>query len=381
MNDPISTGKCAIIYFMDPPHLVSPAVPLLLSLRKHHPTAVIIPYVPKGGLSAIPERVRRFHDDFDAPIRELTRELEFSRKRYNKPYLHGNKILAVAERRDTEFCIFLDTDTYLAQPIDAEQLLHKDAVSVVPESVAGYARRFIEVWDATYAIFGMTTPTQRVKMLRTDREHPPYFNAGMVAFPEVSPSGERFGELWLDTAMKLDFHEAVDDEAKRPWLDQATLPVAIARSKARFNEKGAEFNYPVDGKDFPPHDGVRLYHYHGIERLQEANHTDELEQLLVESGLFNSLEHYLMPLTKKREDAAVFWRQISEEAEKRRTLKKQMNEADRSENASFKKLVQESKSREKSLRDQCSLIVEDVYYDDDWLKTSYKEKLKIANSR
>lgn len=380
MTNLIDARRCAIIYFMDPPHLISPAAPLLISLRKHHPGAIIIPYVPKGRLKDIPDRVRKFHEANNAPIRELTRELAFNRKRYNKPYLHGHKILAVAEHRDTEFCIFLDTDTYIARPLDADRLLQADAVSVVPESVAGFARRFVEVWDATYGIFGLKTPKDRVKMLRTDREHPPYFNAGMVAFPEIAPSGDRFGELWLDTAMTLDFDDAVDNEAKRPWLDQASLPVAIARSGARFEELPREYNYPVDGKDFPAHDGVRLYHYHGIERLEEANHTEELEALLTESGWFKSLEHYLEPLVKKREDSSVYWKQIGDEAEYRRQIKKKLNEAERSEEAGLKKLIQKSKVRESGLREQCALIVEDAYYDDAWLRNPDVGESRVPES-
>lgn len=376
----LDSGRCSIIYVIDPPHLVSPAAPLLISLRKHHPDAVIIPYCPKGTLQDIPERVRKFHQDMNAPIRELTRELAFNRRRYNKPYLHGNKILAVAERRDTEFCIFIDTDTYITCPMDDPRLFQTDAVGVVPESVAGFARRFIEVWDATYAIFGLKTPEERVRMLRTDREHPPYFNAGFVAFPEVTPSGDRFGELWLDTAMTLDFDDSVDDEAKRPWLDQASLPVAIARSGARYEELGPEFNYPVDGKDFPPGPQIRMYHYHGIERLQEADHTAELEDLLVGSGLFRSLDHYLEPLNEKRKHAAVFWQQIGDEAASRRELKQQMAEADRSEDARFKKLLKESKHREQKLRKECALIVEDKYYDADWLIRKPAKARKVAVS-
>jgi len=378
VTDPIQSGRCAIIYFIDPPHLISPAIPLLLSIRRHHPDATVIPYTPKDRLRDIPERVRAFHERMGAPIRELTQELAFSRKRYDKPYLHGNKLLAAAEERDTEFAIFLDTDTYLARPMDAEALLSPDHVAVVPESVAGFARRFIEIWDATYAIFGLTTPVERVRMLRTDREHPPYFNAGMVAFPEVAPSGRRFGALWLDTAMTIDFDPSVDDEAKRPWLDQASLPVAIARSGARFRELDRAHNYPVDGTDFPPRDDVRLYHYHGMERLEEAGHTAEIEELLVGSGLFRSLEHFLEPLRRKREEAAVYWKQIGDEAEARRVIKKQMEGVERSGLGALKRQIQQSKAREVALRQTCAEIVEEVFYDDGWLQAADTRTMKAA---
>lgn len=363
----IDEGDCSLIYVIDPPHLMSPAIPLLLSLRRHHPDATITPYCPMGRLQDVPKRIRALHDTLGAPIREMTREPAFSRKRYNKPYPHGNKLLAVAERRETSRAIFLDTDTYLARPLTDERLFQPDAVAVVPESVAGFARRFIEIWDATYAIFGLTTPTGRVRMLRTDRESPPYFNAGFVSFPEATPSGERFGELWLDTAMTLDFHPSVDDEAKRPWLDQASLPVAIARAGARYEELEPDFNYPVDGRDFPPRASVRLYHYHGIERLEEAGHLAEFEDILVSSGLFTSLDHYMQPTNRRREEAAVYWKEIGEHAEYRRGLKKQKQDEGVAVDGPTRKLLQQSKAKEMRLRAECARIIEPNFYDDSWL--------------
>lgn len=368
----IDQGECSIIYMIDPPHLVSPSIPLLISLRKHHPTAKIIPYVPKGKLAGVPDRILRFHEELDAPIQELTRELAFSRRRYDKPYVHGHKILAAAERRSTEFCIFVDTDTYITQPLSDPRLFQRDAVGVVPESVAGYARRFLEIWDATYAIFGLTTPSERVLMLRSDREHPPYFNAGFVAFPEMTPSGEHFGELWLETALTLDFSDAVDDEAKRPWLDQASLPVAILRAGCRYEILERDFNYPIDA-GFPPQPSVRLYHYHGIERLEVAGHTAEIEELIVSSGKFRSLEHFLAPLKQQRAEAAVVWKQIGDLAVAKRELKQKLQNPEDHPGLDVTKTRQQIalwKREELDLRAQCSAIVEHLFYDEDWLRPS-----------
>lgn len=202
-------------------------------------------------------------------------------------------------------------------------------------------------------------------MLRSDREHLPYFNAGMVAFPKVTPSGDRFGKLWLDTAMTNDFKFSVDDEAKRPWLDQTSLPAAIApRSGARFRELDRAYNYPVDGTDFPPRDDIRLYHYHGIKRLEEAGHTAELEEFLVDSGLFRSLDHYLEPLRRKREELSFYWTQIGEEAAGRRTIKKKMEGVGRAKTAALKRHNQQSKAREIALRKTCVEVIEEVFYDE-----------------
>lgn len=366
----ITSGECAIIYMIDPPHLVSQSIPLLLSLRKAYPTARIIPYMPMGTSGSLPSRVAEFHARLDATPRELTRELNFNRKRYNKPYKHGHKILAAAEKREGAYCIFVDTDTYLAKPFDDPRLCQPDAVAVVPESVAGFSGRFIEVWDATYAVFGLKTPEERVKMQRTGQERPPYFNAGFIAFPEVTPSGDRFGELWYDTAMTFDYEDTVDHERKRPWLDQATLPVASLRGGLRHEVMENDFNYPVDA-EFLPKPSVRLYHYHGLERLRAAEHTSELESLLTKDGLFQSLDHYEAPLTKLRAAMRPLSQEVGKLAEERRGLKAVSKGEEVSETMSqreAKQAIQAIQKKERAVREELSTMHEAQFYDDDWLR-------------
>lgn len=362
------TGNVAFIYVIDPPNLLTPSIPLLLSLRRHHPNATVIPYCPKGKLHEIPERIRTFHSENGAPIQELTRELEFARRNNSKPYYHGNKILAAAERRDTDYCVWLDTDTYLAQPLNDARLYQPNRIAAVPESIAGYAGRFIEVWDKTYAVFGLETPKERMKMVRTTNEQPPYFNAGFIAFPEVTERGERFGELWLDTAMIIDYDETLDHARKRPWLDQASLPVAILRGGCTYVQMESEFNYPIDTPDWFAHDGVKLYHYHGIERLEATSHLGEMEELVVSSGYFKSLEHHLFPMTQRRADQAVFWAQIATLADERRELAEKIRACEtKAEHRPFKQEIQKRKVLDADLRQQKDAIFEHQYYDDDWL--------------
>lgn len=364
----IDDGRATLFYMIDPPNLVTPAIPLLLSIRRFHPKAKVIAYVPQGKMGMISDRLRAFHADHDAQMVELSQPLAFNRRRYNKAYVHGHKLLAVAETRDTDFGIFLDTDTYLAGPLDDPRLFQKDRIAAVPESVAGYAKRFIEIWDATYAVFGMTTPVERVNMLRSGREHPPYFNAGFVAFPEVLPDGQRFGELWLQTALTLDFDDTTNDEDKRPWLDQASLPVTVYRAGCRFEELPPLFNYPIDST-FPPRPDVRLYHYHGVERLQEANHLGEMADLILHSGYFTSMDHYLSPMNARREAMIEISKKVAAEAQLRRDLKTVIAEGtEQQERVAAKQTSARSKQAEMKLRDEMAQIVEENFYDDDWLR-------------
>lgn len=367
-SDLIDTGEVSLIYMIDPPNLLTPSIPLLLSIRRHHPNAKVIPYCPKGKIDEVPERIRQFHIDHDAPIQELTRELEFARRNNSKPYYHGHKILAAAEKRETRFCIWLDTDTYLAQPLDDARLFQENKVAAAPESIAGYSGRFIEVWDKTYAVFGLETPKERMKMVRTTNMQPPYFNAGFIAFPEVTARGERFGELWLDTAMIIDYDETLDHARKRPWLDQASLPVAIFRGGCEFEQMESDFNYPIDVPDWFPHDGVKLYHYHGIERLEATNHLAEMEEIVVSSGYFRSLEHHLYPMLQRRREQSVFWKRIAVIADERRDFAEKIKQAeDRAEHRPFKQEIQKRKVEDKELRGKISAILEHQFYDETWL--------------
>jgi hypothetical protein len=85
-------------------------------------------------------------------------------------------------------------------------------------------------WDRAYAHFGLPYPTERVRLLRgRKKQFVPYFNAGFVAFPD-RPEAEgqpRFADRWVETALDLDHNCRIG--GKRPWLDQISLPLTLAR--------------------------------------------------------------------------------------------------------------------------------------------------------
>lgn len=88
----------------------------------------------------------------------------------------------------------------------------------------------------------------------------------------------------------------------------------------------------------------------------------------VGSGLFRSLDHFLEPLRRKREEAATYWKRIFDEAEGRRAIKTRMEGVERSELGSLKRQIQQSKARETALRQSCAEVVEEVFYDEAWLR-------------
>lgn len=179
---------------------------------------------------------------------------------WRERYPHGNKIIACAQARDGDVDIFLDTDTVLMAPLDLDALAVVNTVSVVPEGVPTWGRNDAD-WHPVYTHFDLPIPDQRVNMVRGRKVSTlPYFNAGLVAFTGTAQGNTPFGDIWLETALEVDHKVEIDD--KRPWLDQITLPVSIARSGAKMNVLDQYHNYSMyrRGDEMDPE--VLMAHYH-----------------------------------------------------------------------------------------------------------------------
>lgn len=251
------------LYVADGPRLQAQALILAASLQRVHPEAAQIAYLPAAGAADLPAAVRETLAAFGAECRVLP-----PKGGWRQPYPHGNKILALAEPRDTEVSVFLDTDMVVACAIDPADLPGPMEVSVVPEGILGWGKDATR-WEVAYGHFGLSVPEERVQMLRGKRRlSPPYFNGGFVAMRDGDRvEGRTFGELWLDTARKFDWHVPVG--GKRPWLDQASLPIAMARFGFRHRIIGERNNTSIsNGRSFEGLDpAVIHYHRAGFLRL------------------------------------------------------------------------------------------------------------------
>ncbi|MEO8244055.1 MAG: hypothetical protein ABI832_17260 [bacterium] len=181
-------------------------------------------------------------------------------KPWRKPYPHGNKILAAAAHRDTSHSLFLDTDMLCTAPLDLIGLQSANAVGVVPEGTRSY--RDLTRWARIYNHFGLAMPQDRIRLMRRWKaEFLPYFNAGMICFPEAEISdGKRFAELWHDTALIID-HE-VPVAQKRPWLDQISLPVTLKRFGMDYILADERLNFSISGRNPVGGDDPMMLHYH-----------------------------------------------------------------------------------------------------------------------
>ena len=187
-----------------------------------------------------------------------------------KPYPHGNKIIAATDRRGDGRAIFLDTDMVCLKPLTALSDLPETHIAAAPEGRPTWGPD--ERWDRAYAHFGLPMPEARIRLLRGSRPlHVPYFNAGLVAMPEgPGPDGARFADRWLETALAFDRDCAI--AYKRPWLDQITLPLTMARFGYTAHVLEESWNHSLShrGSAIADTPYAHILHYHRCRFLEEA---------------------------------------------------------------------------------------------------------------
>lgn len=251
--------KVSFFFVMDGPRFQVPGVLLASSLRMQMGDEVeIIAYVPESRGLAMPRVIELLLHQLAVDVRLM----QTDHVTWAQPYPHGNKIIASCQPRDSDLSVFLDTDTVCCAPMDFSEVPDDVSFFGVPEGVPTWKVED-EAWQPIYDMFGLPLPQQRVRLVRGRLiEMLPYFNAGFVGFREKPDvPGTRLPDLWLDTALRLDFNETI--EGKRPWLDQIALPVAAARAGGRLHVLPHSYNYSLyrrrpEERSFAP----QLAHYH-----------------------------------------------------------------------------------------------------------------------
>lgn len=290
MNTDLS--DLTIIYVLDPPGLVLDSIILLSSIRKYlGPDVKVIGYTPSEKEDYLQPYVREFHEFMGAEIRLMEPFQGFV-----SPYKQGNKINACIQPRDAAYTLFLDTDTVIIEPFSVSDLFCDGAVSVVPEGVQGWGGN-AGSWEYVYEKFGLPFPEDRVRLVRSHKLVPPYFNAGVIAFPTHSS----FAQMWAETSVELDHDPKVD--YKRPWLDQIALPLAIVRAGLNHNVLGQEWNFSIS---HPKHDhhmpaffervnssSPKIIHHHQPKFFRGTKFQSMVDDALVESTIYDTLDKLL----------------------------------------------------------------------------------------
>ena len=254
----------AFLFVVEGPRLEAQSLLLAASIRRHHPRSMILGYRPMGAEPA-PAAVQAM---FRA-VGGLILPLPSAQGQWRGAYPHGNKIVALAQPRDAAISIFLDTDMVMTAPLDADDLPGHGEVSVVPEGIQSWGKEEGR-WERVYAHFGLPMPEERIRLLRGARRHsPPYFNAGFVAQRETDRvEGQTFGQLWLDTARRIDHEVGVAN--KRPWLDQIALPVTLRRFGLAYRLIDEAANFSIsNGRTLPDPFAPKILHYHRARFLRD----------------------------------------------------------------------------------------------------------------
>lgn len=254
----------AFLFVVEGTRLEAQSLLLAASIRRHHPRSMILGYRPIGA-EPPPAAVQAM---FRA-VGGLLLPLPSAQGLWRGTYPHGNKIIALAQPRDAAISVFLDTDMVMTAPLDAADLPGHGEISVVPEGIQSWGKEEGR-WERVYAHFGLPMPEERIRLLRgARRRSPPYFNAGFVAQRETDRvDGQTFGQLWLDTARKID-HE-VGVASKRPWLDQIALPVTLRRFGLAYRLIDEAANYSIsNGRALPDPFSPKILHYHRARFLRD----------------------------------------------------------------------------------------------------------------
>ena len=269
-----------LFFVVEPPNYLYMGCHLAASIRKYLPPDVqMIGYCPAhrwGEMAPEPLEVLR-------RLRCEVRPIE-AEGRFDPAYPHGNKILATLAPKETDYAAFLDSDMLFLKPCTVEELVSAGQIGMVPASSMRWAPQ--EVWGQIYGTFGMEVPAERMTMTRDKRKKvAPYFNAGLIVVDETwrTPAGQRFAEVWMDCAQKLD---ATGIDARRPYLDQMTLPVATLAAGMTWNVLPEKYNYSINGimrgKPLAEDADVTLLHYRGRVILAEAGMRDLPDKILAD---------------------------------------------------------------------------------------------------
>ena len=266
-----------LTYIVDLPDYQHMACYLLASIRDHFPADVrVIGYCPEHKMSEIDPGVIRAHELMGAEIRPMRTE-----GRWDPAYPHGNKILAAVEPRDSDYSAFIDSDVLFLRPNRVEALISPGKVSC---SVAASMRWGDQsVWDQIYKVFDMPVPTERFPLMRrSPGPVVPYFSSGLVVFPEGPVNGRRFADVWYETATEID--RKTDLPARRPYLDQISLPLAIRRAGLDWNILPEEQHYILGGilrgKPLPTDREIFTIHYRGLKILKELGLMPKVRKML-----------------------------------------------------------------------------------------------------
>ncbi len=305
MSDPRSL---ALFFVADGPRLEEQSWLLSMSLARAHEgdkRIRLIAYVGEAHRPRIGAMTHAIYEACGVELRTLP-----DPPKWKGDYPHGNKMVAARDDRGATHSIFLDTDIACTASLAEFMDLPDTTIAAAPEGRPTWGAKN-DRWTRAYAHFGLPVPSQRVRLLRGRRhDFVPYFNAGFVAFPETphADGGKRFAEHWIDTALAFDFGCAIAN--KRPWLDQITLPLTVARFNYQVRVLDEMHNYSLSHRgDYSKTPDATILHYHRQRFLYPAPQWPALRDMMRDmapAGFHDQIEAHIAAFetSLERADAA-----------------------------------------------------------------------------
>jgi hypothetical protein len=233
-------------------------------------------------LASLKSETIAFHKRHDIPILPLATEEVFGRT-----YDVGAKIVAADAPRSGTYGIFMDTDTMLVSNTSFHPLARWGAISAFPTLTKSlnFTR---EDWARLYKKFGFQVPRMRFRFDYSGQAvlDFPYFNAGLIIFPEGS-----LGSTWLEVTKSI--QDDIQDPSQRLWLDQISLPIAIKKAGLATHPLERKFNFPVEEEFKEIRADIHIIHYHFGINLHRCSRADIVNLIVKDSTQFASLEEMI----------------------------------------------------------------------------------------
>ncbi len=270
-----------VFFIVEPPEYQVMACYLAASLREQFgQTVALVGYCPAPKIDLVSSDVKAALVKLGCDLRPFQVE-----GRFDPVYPHGNKLLATLEPRDTEFSCFMDSDILCLKPNAVENIILPGHVSLTPAASMGWGKQ--AVWQLIYDAAGMALPAERIKLMKQKKGNGriPYFSSGLFSFPEQyrTAEGKSFPQIWMEVAQTLDANPEIP--AKRPYLDQMSLPLAIQKSGLAWNLLPDAQHFILGGKTrgdpLPVDRDIYTIHYRQWPLIKELGLSTIAKQMLI----------------------------------------------------------------------------------------------------
>jgi hypothetical protein len=275
----IKDAKLTIFFIVEPPKYENMGCYLAASIRCQFDEPIkLVGYCPNASIGKMDPKALAIYKALNVDIRPFE-----TAGRFDPPYPHGNKMLAALEPRDTPYSAFMDSDMLFIRPNTTDQMFKAGHVSAAPATSMYWSGQ--KIWKDIYAACDIKMPEDRIWLARQRRRKlMPYFNAGLIVFPEgpVAPTGETFVKVWNRLALEID---KIDIVKKRPYLDQMSLPLAIRAAGLDWNILPDEQHYilggSLRGEPLPEDKDIKMIHYRNMKVLREIKYMN-LAKIMLE---------------------------------------------------------------------------------------------------